>query len=658
MHEYLALIVGGIANGSVVAIAAMGLVLSFKASGIFNFAHGAVGAVAAGIFYQLRVLNGVPWGLALVITLLVAGVGLGLVMERVAFFVSAASTTMKVVATVGVMISLTALFTLRFGGVKKQFPAFLPDSGFRVGGVNVGWDQLVVVVIGLAAAVGMTVFFRRTLLGRSMRAVVDDPVLLAHLGVGPSSVRRWAWIIGTVFASVAGVLIAPSLGLDGTSLTLLVVESFGAAAIGGFANLPLTYVGAVLIQVGVAVTTKWASGTDSLRSLPTVLPFVVLFLVLLLTPKRRLVEVGASLQQRVSMLPSPSWRMGAARLVPLVVLLVVLPELVGDHLLDWMQGVVFVILMMSLSLLVRTSNQISLCQMSFAAVGAVACYHLQDIGFPWPLAVAGAGLVAIPVGCIVAIPAVRLSGVYLALATLAFGIVMETAVYQTFLMFGADVTPLTALRPSFAQSDREYYYVLLVVLAVAFVLVRLLERSRLGQLLRGKADAPQALEALGIRNSVLQTVAFSAAAFFAGLAGAVIGPIFFVVGVGNFPTIPTSIMLVALLVLGARNPRLGTLGASVLGAVGLVVLPQYIGNSTVLSCLNLLFGLAAVEAAVASTRALPPTSRARARLRALLGRPVGPAADTAAPAAAVRSTPDRVLVAAESAAPTRKGVKS
>ena len=205
-----------------------------------------------------------------------------------------------------------------------------------------------------------------------------------------------------------------------------------------------------------------------------------------------------------------------------------------------------------------------------------------------------------------AIAAVRFSGVYLALATLAFGVALETAVYQTFLMFGGNVIPLASPRPSFAQSDDGYYYLVLVVVAICYLLVRLIERSRLGQLLRSKADAPQALEALGVSNSVLQTVVFCVGAFLAGIAGALIGPIFGVVGETDFQTIPTSIMLVALLILGARNPRIGTLGAALGGAIGLVVLPQYISSDTVLSCLDLFFGVAAVEAALASTRPLRP----------------------------------------------------
>ena len=121
----------------------------------------------------------------MVVTLVVAGVGLGLVMERVGYFISSASTTMKVVATVGVMISLTALFTLKFGGVVQLY-RFLRQASFSVGGVNISYADLIIILIGIACAVGLSIFFRRTTMGRAMRAVVDDPVLVSLLGVSPS----------------------------------------------------------------------------------------------------------------------------------------------------------------------------------------------------------------------------------------------------------------------------------------------------------------------------------------------------------------------------------------------------------------------------------------------------------------------------------------
>lgn len=609
MHSYLPFLVSGIANGSLVAIAAIGLVLSYKASGIFNFAHGAIGAVAAGVFYQLYVLSDLPWPVALVATLAVVGLACGFLMERVATFVANASTTMKVVSTLGIMISLTSLFNLRYGGITKEFPAFLPQQTFRVGGVNIAWEQVIAVAVGLVLAAAMTIFFGRTLLGRGMRAIVDDPQLVSLIGLNPTTVRRWAWMIGTTFAGIAGVFIAPSIGLDGTTLTLLVVEGFGAAAIGRFSNLPLTYLGAVLIQVAIAVCTKVSSDHSSLQSLPSAVPFAVLFLVLLLSPRGWLVEVGATLQQRVVTVPRQSWKVGLVKLVPVVVLVALVPQVFETHLLAWTKGMIFVILMMSLSLLVRLANQISLCQMTFAAVGAVASYHLVDAGLPWTLSLVCAGLIAVPIGAFVAIPAVRLSGVYLALATLSFGLFVQTALYDSPLMFGDDPLPMVTMRPSFAESDTAYFYLIPTVGAACFLIVRLIERARLGQLLRCKADSPTALESLGVNISLLPLAAFCAAAFLAGVAGALIGPSVGVVSKNDFTTIPSSLLLVALLVLGARDQRIGTLGAAIGGAIGLIVIPDYISSYNVLQALNLFFGVAAVEAAVASTKARPARRR-------------------------------------------------
>ncbi|WP_188110708.1 ABC transporter permease subunit [Aeromicrobium ginsengisoli] len=611
MTDYLPMFVSGIADGSVVAIAAMGLVLSYKASGIFNFAHGAIGAVAAGVFYQLYHLNGLPAWLALIITLVAVGLVFGFLMERVAYFVASASATMKVVSTIGIMISLSSLFNIRYGGITKEFPSFLPQETFTFLDVNIAYEQVIVIALGLALAIGMTIFFRTTLLGRGMRAIVDDPQLVGLIGLNPTTVRRWAWVIGVTFAAIAGVFIAPNIGLDGTTLTLLVVEGFGAAAIGRFSSLPLTYLGAVLIQIGVAVTGKYSADHPSWQSVPSALPFAVLFLVLLLSPKGWLVEVGASLQQRVTTIPNQSRKIGAAKLVPMVAFIIAVPYLFQDHMLAWTKGMVFVILMLSLSLLVRLSNQVSLCQMTFAAVGAAASYHLIDHGMPWSVALLGAGLVAIPIGAFVAIPAVRLSGVYLALATLSFGLFMQTFMFEMPFMFGDNPLPLITSRPSFAESDKAYFYMIPIVGALCYGLVRLIERGRLGQLLRSKADSPIALESLGVNIALLPLVAFCAAAFLAGIAGALLGPNIGVVSKGDFHTIPTSLLLVALLVLNGRERRIGSLGASLGAAIGLVVLPEYITSYDWLQGLNLLFGVLAVEAALASTRssktkAVPP----------------------------------------------------
>jgi ABC-type branched-subunit amino acid transport system permease subunit len=283
----------------------------------------------------------------------------------------------------------------------------------------------------------------------------------------------------------------------------------------------------------------------------------------------------------------------------------VVPQLVGIHVLAWTQGLVVAILMLSLSLLVRTANEISLCQMTFAAIGAVVFYRLSDAGMPWVVCVVVAGIAAIPAGLAVSVTAIRLSGVYLALATLSFGLVVQSVFYPTSLMFGESGLPVFVPRPSWALDDAQYYYLVLAALLVCYGIVRAIEGARLGRFLQAKSDANHALVGLGVRTPALSMAVFCVAAGLAGIAGALTGPIFQVVGVGNFQAFPNSLLLVTLFVLGARSPGIGSLGASLIAAIALIVIPDYIHSATVLNSLNLLFGLAALEAAVASTGQSP-----------------------------------------------------
>src|SRR6202011_4671739 len=113
-----------------------------------------------------------------------------------------------------------------------------------------------------------------------------------------------------------------------------------------------------------------------------------------------------------------------------------------------------------------TSGQVSLCQMAFAAVGAAGYVHAHQAGAPFALAVLFGGLIAIPVGAFISIPAIRLSGVYLAVATFGFGILMQNIAFPSSLMFGSNQAA-SAPRPSGASGDTAYYYVVLLVAAVA-----------------------------------------------------------------------------------------------------------------------------------------------------------------------------------------------
>ncbi|HET7722498.1 MAG TPA: hypothetical protein VFK43_21210, partial [Acidimicrobiales bacterium] len=361
----------------------------------------------------------------------------------------------------------------------------------------------------LVSAVGLYAFFKFSKTGVAMRGVVDDPDLLDLAGTSPARVRTQAWIIGNCFAALSGILLAPQTGLDSILLTLLVVQAFGAAAVGRFTSLPLTYAGGLVIGVGGALATKYVVDVPTLAGFPPSLPFMVLFLVLLLTPKGRFVEAGRRrlVQERASLPPRLVW---AGRVVTVAGLLLA-PQVVGTRLPVYSNAVIFVLVFLSLRLLVSTSGQVSLCQAAFAAIGAAAFSHFADgAGLPWLAALLAAGLAAVPVGALVAVPAIRLSGLYLALATFGFGILVERMLFGTGLMFGGKGSR-AAPRPGdlfglSLNSDKGFYYVALAVVLVISVGMFWLNRSRLGRLCQAMADSPTALAMHGANVRVTRVL--------------------------------------------------------------------------------------------------------------------------------------------------------
>ena len=626
MSDVMPYVVVGVSSGSIYALAAMGLVLTFKTSGIFNFAHGAQAAMAAYLMYELRERSGWPWPVAAAVTLLLAGMVAGLVLERLARGLATASSAARVAATVGLLLAIQGLLVAIFGASSLPMRYFLPTRLWSVGGVSIRYEQVIVTMFVAGAAVGLQWFLSRARIGVATQGVVDDPALLSLQGTSPTAVRRVAWLIGSSFAAVSGMLLAPTTGLDAGILTLLVFYAFGAAAVGAFASLPLTYVGGLGIGIGSSLLTKFLAGNHTFSALSATLPFIVLFIALMVTPAGRLVERGRDIVRRP--LPPLTFsrpvRTGAALAGTAVALL--LPRLVGVHLPAYQTGLGFVVLFASLGLLIRTSGQISLCQITFAAVGAATFAHATKAGVPWVPAVLLAGVMAVPAGAIVAIPAIRLTGVYLAIATFGFGLLVQDLLFPTSFMFSRGEKSLLAPRPRLfglaTHTDTGYYYVLLAVTAACLLAMMAIRRARLGRLLRGLADGPVAVDAHGTNTNVTRLLVFCLSAFFAGIAGAVTAPV-----TGSVSTAPyqftVSLLMVAVLFVAGRQPLLSPIIAAGLFLVG----PSYIKSPAVLDYLPVVFGVGAVVAAVAGGHPLlarlRPTKRAAQRVgRRRRARPV------------------------------------
>jgi len=232
VKEFLPFIVIGLTTGAVYGLAGVGLVLTYKTSGIFNFAYGSLAALSVFIFYWLHNQHHMPWPYAALLCILVVAPIEGLALELMARYLEPVGATLKVVATVGLLLIVLGIGTIWYGNSAVNFPAFLDTDTIRILGVNVGWDKITVFLISVVTTAVLYYFFRSVRLGVAMRGVVDNPDLVSITGENPVRVRRWAWIIGMMFASMAGLLLAPSLNLDALVITMLVVQAFGAAAIG------------------------------------------------------------------------------------------------------------------------------------------------------------------------------------------------------------------------------------------------------------------------------------------------------------------------------------------------------------------------------------------------------------------------------------------
>lgn len=597
MSDYLPFVIAGLVTGAVYALAAMGLVLTYTTSGVFNFAHGAVAMFTTYMFYSLRVDAGVPTPVAVGLAVLVIAPIIGAVIDRVLLRrLADAGSGSSVVASLGLLVALQGLAVALYGGSTRQVAGLFPRDTYRLPGVNVGVDQTIVVALAVGAALGLGFFFHRTHLGLQTRAVVSDRDLTELVGANSAWVTTFSWMLGCSFAALSGIVFAPFIGLDSLFLTLLVVQAFGAAILGRLRSLVLTNLGAFGIGIGAALCTKLAASRPGLAGLSSALPFIVLFVVLVASPPGRFVEAAkarATGASRRSIVPSRPRRPRRA-LAGATAVAIALPLMLnGSQMLTATSTLAFVLIFASLSLVVGLSRQISLCHAVFVVFGATTVSHLLSAGVPYLLALLVGGLVLVPFGALLALPAIRLSGLFLALATFGFGVLAQNLLFPMALAFGKDFV-VTIPRPSGLQGETAFYYLVLVIVVLAVLTIELVRVSRLGRILRALADSPTAVESIGIRPTASRVLVFCVSAFFAAVAGGLLGSLVQSVTPSTFDAFQSLIWLTVLVTAGVQ-----TLGGSVLAAGMLVTAPAVFTSPTFVEWQPVLFGVAAMALAQA-----------------------------------------------------------
>ncbi len=600
MKDYLPFIITGLATGSVYAIAAMGIVVTYTTSGVFNFAHGSVGMVAAYAFYEMRERHHVPTVVAIVVAVFVVGPLIGVIIDRVLLRrIQGATTATYITVTLGLLVLLQGAALARYGPATRPLAPIFSQATFRFLGVNFGYDDLSLMIVSLVSAAVLFAFFKGTHLGLQTRAVVDDPELTALVGTAPARITTLSWMIGCTFASVAGVLLAPVLGVDAVGITLLAIQAFGAATVGRFVSLPGAFFGALGIGVIADLSKKFVVHYPVLSGFPTSLPFIVLFAVLVVSRPgsfKELTKVSQQARQRLQ-----AHKMGGFPSRQLFVLLLVAlaaPAVISNpRMPDASATLVFLLVFSSLSLLLGLSRQVSLCHAVFVVFGATNLSHLQQAGLPYLPALLIGAAIMIPVAALLALPAIRLSGLFLAIATFGFGVLAQNLLFQTQFAFGKEALRNIA-PPRFIVdlgSDRAFYYVVLAVVIGGVALIEWIRVTRLGRLLRAVADSPTAVQSLGIVPTAARVLVFSISGFMAAIAGGLVATIPGSINPASFDYFQSLLWVTVLTATGVM-----TLGGSVLAAVLLRAVPAIFTSPTVLKYQPIIFGLAAILLSQAS----------------------------------------------------------
>jgi branched-chain amino acid transport system permease protein len=534
MGDLLRFTLVGVVTGAVYAIAASGLVVTYTTSGVFNFAHGAVGMIIAFVYWQLSVEADLPVWLSLLLSLLVVAPLMGLVLERVLFRrLAGAGVGVTLVVTVGLLVMLLGVGqTIWSGSEARSLPDFFPGEQFEVLGIVVRYHELAILLVGLAVAVGLRVLLFDTRIGVAMRAVVDNPGLAAQNGIIPERVSMLAWVIGTALAGISGILLAPDLTLSHIGLTLLVINGYAAAILGQLRSLPLTYGGALILGVlqsyivgyggRVDIGEGWLGGNSVFFELNPVLPVLFLLVVLVFLPQARL-RVGRVVGAASPRVPdlATSLRRSGIFVVAAAFLSLFLSDV---RLFDATSGLVFGMVMLSLVLLSGYGGQISLCQFTFVGIGALVMGKLFVDG--QLVGIFAAAAITAAVGALVALPALRLQDLYLALVTFSVALFADEIVFDHPKGYdggGNIFFESVKLGPLDLSGDRAKFLLAATGFAAFAVLVLALRRSAFGRRLAAMSDSPAAAATLGMSVLGTKVRVFALSAGMAGAAGALFG---------------------------------------------------------------------------------------------------------------------------------------
>ena len=577
MLEFLQICIGGLVVGAIYAAIALGFSLVFRVTGAINLSQGGFAIIAAMIGYTLGVSFGWPLWVAIPAAV-AATVAIGTMIGAFTFVpaLGRLSNANVLMLTAGLLTAIEGAALIVWGSQPYAMPPFSGEEPLVFGAVRVPTQAFWVFGATALCIAALWFLIARTKLGKGLRACAENPTAAGLMGIDVAQMTLLSFALATLIAAIAGVIVAPTTSLQFDTGRLFTISGFVAAAIGGIASFPGAIIGGIFLGLATQLATAYISSLFS-----TAIALLILLAVLIWRPSG-LVGGGAGKRQdtrdevkavghAARLPPNLAWlfaaiALAAAALVPLVV---------TDN--GILSGLVIALILfmtlMGLDVLMGYAGQVSLGQAGFMAIGGYTSGYLStNYELSAVLSIlAGIG-VSLLCALVLSVVTLRLRGLYLALATLAFGLLVDSCAVG-FLDITGGPSGLVGI-PSFAVAGFEFatpramYYVVLALDAIIMVGLAGAMRSGFGRALKAIRSDQMAAAALGINTVRYKLAAFMISVTLASIAGSLYAFFFNflspeMVGTGR------SLELVAMLIVGGESTLVGGL----FGALLLTLLP-------------------------------------------------------------------------------------
>ena len=610
-------IVAGLALGSIYAIASSALVVTFVSAGVLNFGFGAIAFFIARFYYWLNTQHQWPSSWAAIVSLLVVAPLLGMVLYLGLFrFIRDKSMLVKLVVTIGLLVAIPTIADTIFGALSQRITgapglANPSDSVYHILGAPITNDQVITIGFLVFIVIVGTLVLQFTSVGLRVRAMVDSEAMSSLSGTNPGRVSLGVWAVTASLTGLAGILIAPSQGLNVGAMTTLMVASFAAVVVARLRSLPVAVVAALAMGVVTDGIQRYLPADSSLTAaiIPSI-PFGFILLTLLFYVVRAGTIKEASSgggpldhairpanRDPIALAEAPAtgrrWEAGLGA-IPLVIVLALPLIFHGSP--YWLgliaTGLAYAIFFLSFTLVTGEGGMLWLSQIIFAGIGGLGtAQFVNTFHMPVLLAMVISAVIAAIVGAIIGVLTIRLGDLYVALVTFSFGLLIETLVFtrQQFLQGGAG---LSLTPPSFAGSDFAFSYFALGAFLIFALLIWNLRHSTGGLALRAVRDSEPASRSLGISVVQVKVIIASLASFVAAVGGTFIAMNQQIAQPQYFETFAGLAMFAVCVTMGVRSitaAALAGLSFSLVPGVFQTYLPARWGEVP-----TMLFGLGAV----------------------------------------------------------------